>query len=101
MSQAELFCLFGICQTWFVYLWYILSPVVLAVGPTIRQRRLTVWSMKIGYMLALGQFLLGYVAGIYAAWMVLGAAGLGAGLYLRLERRLELRGQDAAQRSRW
>lgn len=100
MGQADLLCLVGLCGKWAVYLWYGLSPVVLAVGPTIKQRRLTVWSMKIGYTLALGQFLLGYVAGIYAAWMVLGATGLGAGLYLRLERRLELRDQDAARRSR-
>ena len=99
MSQAELFCLVGVCGRWAVYPWYGLSPVVLAAGPTLMQGRLSVWSIRYGYMMALGQFLLGYAAGVYPAWMVLGAAGLGAGLYARLELRVVPR-DDAAKKGR-
>ena len=59
MSQVERICLAGLCGKWAVYLYSALTPVILAVGPTIHQRRLTVWSMKVGYVMALGQFLLG------------------------------------------
>ena len=45
-------------------MWYGLAPVVLAVGPTLIQRRLTLWSMRCGYIIRLGQFLLGYSSGV-------------------------------------
>ena len=97
MTQAELFCLMGFCGKWTLYLWYGLSPIVLAAGPTIRQRRVTVWSMRCGYILALGQLLLGYAAGVYPAWMVFGTAALGIGLHVRLERHLALTDHDASR----
>lgn len=96
MTQAELICLAGVCGTWVVHLWYGLSPVVLAAGPGLMQRRMTFWYVRCGYIMALGQLLLGYVAGVYPACMVLAVAGLGVGLYVRLA----LRDGNAAPKGR-
>ena len=94
-------CLAGLCGRWVVYLWYgLVTRGSWRRVPTLMQRRLTVWSIRCGYIMALGQFLLGYVAGICPAWMVLGAAGLGAVFYVRLEYRLDLKDHDAAQQGR-
>ena len=79
--------------------WYGLSPIVLAAGPTLMPRRMTGWSIRCGYIMALGQLLLGYAAGVCPAWMVLGAAVLGAGFHVRLERRLTWREDDASRSS--
>ena len=100
MTQAEVLCLVGLCWKGFVYLWHGLTPFVLAAFPTIYQGRLTLWSIRLGYVLAIGKVLLGYWDGIWPAWVVMGAAGLCAGLYVRLERRLALRDHDVGGRSR-
>ena len=100
MTQIEVLCLVGLCWKGFVYLWHGLTPLVLAAFPTIYQGRLTLWSIRLGYVLAIGKVLLGYWDGIWPAWVVMGAAGLCAGLYVRLERRLALRDHDVGGRSR-
>ena len=46
MTQAELTCMAGVYGRWVVYLWYRLSPVVLAAGPTLMERRMTLWSIR-------------------------------------------------------
>lgn len=63
------------------------------MGPTIHQRQLMVWSIRWGYVMALGQMLLGYSAGLYPDWVVLLTASLGVGVYRRVEQRLALRNQ--------
>ena len=100
MTQAEVLCLVGMCWKGFVYLWHGLTPFVLAAFPTIYQGRLTLRSIRLGYVLTIGKVLLGYWDGIWPAWVVMGAAGLCAGLYVRLERRLALRDHDAPEGSR-
>ena len=55
MTQIEVLCLVGLCWKGFVYLWHGLTPFVLAAFPTIYQGRLTFWSIRLGYVLAIGK----------------------------------------------